>query len=62
MSLNEAVPDCGVLVTRAASYVRPSDLRLTGHGPTSVGNARESSSSLQRISLVETVGNVTDVP
>jgi hypothetical protein len=32
MSVMTSVSDCGVPVTRAASYDRPSDLRLTGHG------------------------------
>jgi len=35
---------------------------LTDMGVRVVGNAKESSRSLQRISLVETVGNVTGVP
>src|SRR5208337_2312809 len=57
---NEFMSNCGLAVARAASYVRTSDLRLAGHGDTAGGwDARESSRSLQTISLGETVGNRT---
>jgi hypothetical protein len=59
----KSVSDCGVGVTRAASYVRPRALLLTGHGRTGdlLHALRESSRSLQTIALGETVGNVTGV-